>query len=253
MELCSCIIIYIYSCPVGNSEFVMETKDNVLPGPPFGTDSDSRLARIENTLSQLMSQLDQVPSLLSIATDSVDSSIMAAKQSGADIDEHIKSGIGLLTRLSDPKISTALNNLFDLIEQAPGLIALTTDAIDESMQKANQGSVKINDRIAGGISLLGRLSEPKMVKKVEQLIDLSDQLPGLVAMGIDSIDDLLRQGGGSNITFLKSVTEALSEAQAQAPAKIGGVFGFARAIKDSDRQKTLGLLMNVMKNLGKKL
>jgi uncharacterized protein YjgD (DUF1641 family) len=56
-----------------------------------------------------------------------------------------------------------------------------------------------------------------------------------------------------NLIFLKNVGDAMTEAQNQEPAKIGGVFGILRALKDPGRQKALGFLMNVLKNLGNKI
>jgi len=87
---------------------------------------------------------------------------------------------------------------------------------------------------------------------------LTDQLPGLIAMGMDSADEGYRhlEASGVDLTALAKVTTsagaALSAAEKEEAQRVG-VFGLLRAMKDPDRQKAMGFLMNFLKNLGKKL
>jgi len=220
------------------------------------TSIEDRLAGIEASLSKLTAGLNQAPTMLSIATDSVDELLSKANQNGTDVDQRIQNGLQLLGRLSDPKVSTALNNLLDMVDKAPGLVSMVADAADEQIAKANQGNISLEDRIAGMTKLLGKISDPSMVEKVENLIKLTDQGPGLMAMMVDSMDEFMAKNSmldPQNLTFLKQSGEALTQAINEPPAKVGGLFGLLRSLKDPDRQKALGLLMNVLKNLGNKL
>ncbi|GAB5553843.1 MAG: hypothetical protein Sapg2KO_34340 [Saprospiraceae bacterium] len=225
---------------------------------------EDRLSRIERSLDRIASGMDQAPVMLSMATDSIDEYIDAAKQKGIQIEDRFQDTLHLLGRLSDPKINQSLNNLLDTLEQAPGLVSMTVDSVDELVRQSNQGTVRLDDRIAGMGQLLNKLSDPKMVERLNGLITLSEQAPGLMALTVDSIDafmiryeqefkDSLSFLQRDNLVFLKNVGEAMTEAQNQEPAKVGGVFGLLRALKDSGRQKALGFLMNVLKNLGNKL
>lgn len=225
---------------------------------------EDRLSRIERSLDRIASGMNQAPVMLSMATDSIDEYLGAAKQEGIQIEDRLKDTLHLLGRLSDPKINRSLNNLLDTIEQAPGLVSMTMDTVDELVSQSNQGAVRLDDRIAGVGQLLRQLSDPQMVERLNGLMKISEQAPGLMAMTVDSIDafmvrydqefkDSLSFLHRDNLMFLKNVGEAMNEAQNQEPAKVGGVFGLLRALKDSGRQKALGFLMNVLKNLGNKL
>ncbi len=214
--------------------------------------TNDRLERIESMLENIVSQMNQVPSLIAIATDTIDEGFNKTSQSGVQIEERVQNGMSLITRLSDPNISKSMHQLLDFIELAPGLIALSADMVDESVHKANAQGINVSDRISTLSTLLETLSRPEMSDKLSQLVAFSDQAPGLAAMAVDSIDDIMRKGGGG-FDLLMSIQAAVTNAQAEAPAKVGGIFGLMKAIKDPDRQKALGFFMNILKQLGKQL
>jgi len=212
---------------------------------------EDRLRRIEDSLSKITDAMDQAPSLNSIATDTVDEMFSDAKRQGVDVDERFKNAIALLGRLSDPNVSGALNGLLDFVEQAPGLISIAADSIDEGIQDINSGTIKMDDRIATGKQLLMRLSDPAMAQKIDGLLNLADQAPSLVSIAVDSIDEVM--GTGENITFLKETADAILRAKNESPATVGGLWGTLRAFRDPDRQKALGFIMNALKNIGKNI
>jgi len=225
---------------------------------------EARLERIERSLEKITSNIDQAPSMMSIAADSVDELLSNAKNDGKDIDSRIKDGLHLLGRLSDPKVNASLNGLIDLLEQSPGLVSMAADSMDEVIAQSNSGPIRLDDRIRGITHVLNKLSDPVMVDKLDNLLELADQAPGLVSMTVDSIDEFMQRNPylvedtlsflkQENLIFLKQAGDALTEAQSQQPAKVGGIFGLLRTLKDPDRQNALGFLMNVLKNLGKKI
>lgn len=225
---------------------------------------EERLDRIEKTLDKIAQGLGQAPALLSIATDSIDEIIQDSETSEVKVDDRIKSGLSLLVRLSDPKINESINGLLDLLEQGPGLASMVVDSVDETIDQCNQGMVRLDDRLKSVNHLLTVISDPEMITKIDGLIEFSNQMPGLAAMTIDSIDEFFNTYGSEfadtmaflqkeNLLFLKNAGDALIEAQSEPPSKVGGIFGLLRTLKDPDRQRALGFFMNVLKNLGKKL
>ena len=225
---------------------------------------EERLSRMERTLEKISEGLQQAPVMLSIATDSVDEILRESKSKGISTEDRIKSGLHLLSRLSDPKINSALNGLLDTIEQAPGLISMLADTVDETIVNSNNGSVRLDDRIKAVTTVVSQLSDPATVEKLMQLMKLGDQLPGLMAMTMDSVDDFMHQHGKEfidslsfldkdNLLFLKQAGDAFEEAKNEPSAPVGGIFAIMRAMKDPGRQKALGFLMNVLKNLGNKI
>lgn len=88
---------------------------------------------------------------------------------------------------------------------------------------------------------------------------LADQAPGLIAMTVDMFDEGMKEVMAKDFD-LSSIMElagesnrALIAAKAEPPAKVGGIFGLLRLIKDKDRQKGLGFLMNFLKHLGRNI
>ena len=225
---------------------------------------EERLARIEQAIGKISGNLEQAPVMASIATDSLDELLSKAKNNGADVDQRMQDALSLLGRLSDPKITTALNNLLDFVEQAPGLISMLTDSVDEGLKKANSGKHPLDTRIASAVGLVDKISNPEMLAKIEDFMSLVDQGPGLMAMAMDSMDEFMRRNGDTvndllaflqkdNLLLLKNAGDAFTEAQQEPPAKVGGLFGMLRTLRDPGRQKALGLLMNVLKNFGNKI
>jgi uncharacterized protein YjgD (DUF1641 family) len=213
---------------------------------------EERLARIEGMLDKISQGVNQAPSMVAIATDSMDEMIRNAGRDGVSFEESLGNGIHLLKRLADPKLSNALNNLIDIIEQGPGLLSIAMDTMDETIGNSNQGRVRLDDRINAVAHLLMRLSDPKIIEKLEGVVDLADQSSGLLAIGMDSFDELMVKNS-KNLDFVKKLGEAFEEARNQEPEKVGGIFRLLRLVKDPDRQKALGFLMNILKQFGKKI
>ncbi len=226
-------------------------------------DLNKRLERIEQSLNRITSALDQAPGLMSIATDSIDSMFEENKKTGGDGDAQLRRGINLLARLTDPKIQNSLHQMLDLIEQGPGLSAMAVDSMDEMIYNLNISNESFQERIEATSGLLLKLSSSKQIAKMEQLLEMADRLPGIVAMIIDSIDRIMNDHGEiisdmlaflnkENLLFLKQVADSLTEAQEQQSEKMG-ILGVMKAMRDPDRQRTMGFLMNVTKNLGNNL
>lgn len=218
---------------------------------------EQRLESIEKKLDRLASIAEEAPVMMSMATDSVDELITQAKDKGVDVDKRIRDGLHLLGRLSEPEVNHALNGLVDFVEQAPGLLSMAADSVDEEIRKVNSGSVRLDDRIEGVRHLLNKLTHPEMLEKLNGLMKLADQAPGLSAMMVDSLDEFMADNSAlmdpANLDFLKKAGESLSEAQSEPTERIKGIFGFYRAINDSDNQRALGFLLKVLKKLGQKI
>jgi uncharacterized protein YjgD (DUF1641 family) len=163
----------------------------------------------------------------------------------------------LLTRLDT--IEQAVDNLATMMQQGPGMVAMLADTADEMYRTADAQGVNVEERLQNALLLAEKLTAPAMVEKLDGLLSLSDQLPGLVAMTMDTVDEGMRNAIANGIdpqalaNWAGQAGQALCEAQAEPPAKVGGIFGLLRALNDKDRQKALGFLMNFLKHLGSKL
>lgn len=216
-----------------------------------------------------------------------------------------EAGQRLNERLSDEKTLNALDNILgrietlekavvrlsDLMTQGPGLISMAADMADEAYQQSAERGVQLEERLGTALQLAERLTAPATVEKLNALLDFSDQLPGLMAMGVDVLDEGYKQAAAQGldlgtlstqgISVLKRLSEvlstqefealmesgvlspkaleiigqmgvALTASQAEKPKPVGA-FGMLRALNDPDRQRALGFLMQFTKKFGEQL
>lgn len=215
------------------------------------------------------------------------------------------NGTELQVRLNQPEMALALNRLLDRIDtleqavstltatlgQAPGFIAMAGDILDEGYRKAAASGTNLEERAMSGLALLNRLTEPRLVAQLEQLLALATQAPGLLAMAGDMVDDayrsaanagvdvelMLRKGATAAVKFsevvasdsfdtllesgmiepntleiLGSLGKALRVSRAAPPKPVGPLRAL-NALRDPDVQKALGFLLSFAKAFGKTL
>ncbi|NNF36384.1 MAG: DUF1641 domain-containing protein [Saprospiraceae bacterium] len=214
---------------------------------------EARLDRIEQMLEKITSMVDQAPPLVSMVMDTVDETIAQADKE-APIQERLDAAGELLKRISRPETLQGINKLIDFADQVPGLTSMAADTIDEIAFNSNQQKHGLQERLNGLGNLFQKLTDPNTMAKVEQLIALSDQIPGLVAMAVDTVDevaigtDLM---GPQNMDLLKSAMKANQYANTVPPAKISGIFSLMRVLKDKEVQGMLGFMINFAKAFGK--
>ncbi|MDX1684591.1 MAG: DUF1641 domain-containing protein [Saprospiraceae bacterium] len=153
------------------------------------------------------------------------------------------------------RIEAALGQLTKTTENVPDLMAIGADTADELARQGESRGIDPVERAEAGMSLLLTLSEPETLKNLQSLVKLSNQFPGIMAMGVDSMDEIVRETScmtEENLAFVIKATEAVTEANSEPPPKVG-LFGMLSALSDPDRQKALGHILNILKKLGKKL
>lgn len=223
---------------------------------------DGLLAKIdslEKAVSNLTTIMQQGPGMVAMVTDMADEAYRKADASGISIDTRFGNALTIAEKLTAPAMVEKLDGLMTLVDQAPGLVAMTVDMADEAYRKADASGVSIDARLGNALVLAEKLTAPAMVEKLDGLMTLADQAPGLVAMTVDIFDEGMKEVMKKDFDF-KSILEladesnrALIAAKAEPPAKVGGIFGLLRLIKDKDRQKGLGFLMNFLKHLGRNI
>lgn len=153
------------------------------------------------------------------------------------------------------RIEKILEQLTGATRDLPALMAIGADTADELARQGESHGIDPVARAQAGVDLLLTLSEPETLNNLKGLVKLSNQFPGIMAMGVDTVDDLVRTTdcmSEENLAFVTKAVEAVTEANAE-PAERIGLFGLLGALSDPDRQKALGHVMNILKKLGKKL
>jgi len=248
-----------------------------------------RIDTLEAAVDRLATALERGPGMLSMATDMADEEISNAQQRGIDIEERLSNALHLAEKLTAPAMVEKLDRLAELSDQLPGLASMAADMADEGYQRAAEQGVELEQRLRLGLEMLEKLTRPDMAERLSQLMELSEQLPGLMAMGVDILDEGYRRAAEQGIdwnTLGDRGVEMLSQLSAllaseefkalmnsgvlhpstlQVVAKAGkamvdsnreevkpaGIFTTLRAMGDKDRQKALGFLLSFSKHFGK--
>lgn len=162
----------------------------------------------------------------------------------------------LLARLDT--IEEAVKGLEQTMHQAPGMVAMVTDMADEAYRKADTKGIAVEARLNNALVMAEKLTRPEMVTKLNDLIAMSDQLPGIVAMAVDTLDEGLRKARENGlepealVDWAGQFGTAMRAAQNEPTQKMG-LFGMMRALNDPDRQKALSFSLNFLKHLGKQM
>ena len=217
----------------------------------------SKIDSLEKAVSNLTTIMRQAPGMVAMATDIADETYRNAAENGINVEDRLKNALNIAEKLTTPAMVEKIDGLIKMTDQAPGIMAMTMDMADEAYRKAASNGIEIEDRLKNAAILAEKLTAPAMVEKLEGLIKMSDQLPGLLAMTMDIVDEGMKNALESDFDFpalanlAKDSTQALTAAKGEPPAKVGGIFSILRLLKDKDRQKGLGFLMNFLKHLGR--
>lgn len=180
---------------------------------------------------------------------------------------HTNGAVALQERLNDPETTATLNRLLDRIDtleqtvatltdtvqQAPGMVAMVTDIVDETYREAQASGMDLDQQLKGGLSLLHKLTEPHTVavlsrlierlETLEPLLEMAEQAPGLAAMMVDITDDAYRQAASNGVDI-----EAVFRKGAETATKLCAVVCSAEfdAVMESGvlEPKTLSVIGN---------
>ena len=90
------------------------------------------------------------------------------------------------------RIEGSIARLSSQVGQLPGLVAIATDVGDETAARVQSAGINIDQRMQNLLQLIERLSSNNTLQKVDQLIQLTDRLPGSLAMIADVVDESIR-------------------------------------------------------------
>jgi uncharacterized protein YjgD (DUF1641 family) len=190
---------------------------------------DARLERIEQRLAKLDPLLEAAPGLVAVLGDTFDE---FSDQVG-DLDERVRAALHLLERATRPKTLKQLEAALDIVESAPGLVAMLGDSFDEFATSLAERGVPLDQIV------------PELVKSLELLIDLltNEQVRQLLA------SDLLLPNA---ITALGTAARALAVAQHTRTEPLG-LLGALRAMSEPEVQRAVGFALDVARRFGANL
>jgi uncharacterized protein YjgD (DUF1641 family) len=218
----------------------------------------ARLDTVEESLAKLSDAMHQGPGMIAMAADMADEAYRKADAQGINLEDRLQNALTLAEQLTAPEMVDKISQLTEFASQAPGLVAMTGDMLDEAYRRADASGISIDERLGTALTLAEKLTAPDMVGKLDDLMSLANQLPGIIAMGVDTLDEGLRQARANGlepetmVEWASQFGRAMREAQ-ETPAKPVGLFGMVTALRDRDRQKAMSFSLNFLKALGKQL
>lgn len=218
-----------------------------------------RIDTLENAVNKLTVVMEQGPGMVSMVADMADDTYRKAAADGVDLEQRLHNALSIAEKLTAPAMVEKLNTVLEFTDQAPGLISIGMDAVDDQLRRASANGVDVEERLKNALHVAEKLTAPEMTEKLDQLLILADQAPGLIAMAADSFDEQMKKLNLSTIDvdglleIARQASVAVSDAKQMPEAKVGGIFSMLRTMKDPDRQKAIGFVMNIAKAYGKQL
>jgi hypothetical protein len=126
-------------------------------------------------------------------------------------------------RLDDPDTGEKVGRLLDRLDQIetlldrvemvtatiPAAVATAADTFDGIASRGQEKGIDIDERVSGALQLAEKLTEPRtiivlsqLVERVDQLqelLELADQAPGFVAMAVDTVDHVVQRANEAGI------------------------------------------------------
>lgn len=190
---------------------------------------ETRLERIEAVLGRLENITGQVPGLLAMAGDVLDE---AARRDGR-MDERGTAIRDLVERATRPETLRALSALLDLLEQAPGLLGMVGDVVDEASGQVAAAGVDLHEATENGMALMRGVVQLLSYPETAELIE-----SGILSRGA--------------LRGVNRVAASIAAADAE-PIKPIGPLGAALSLGNRDLQYALGFALNVGRALGHSL
>lgn len=180
---------------------------------------DARLATIERALETLHEGAHAATQTAATLTDIADHAAARAADEGIDLDARLRANLRLIERLSAPETTARLERMLarlehvepalDALEQAPALVATTTDILDGWARRLGDAGVDVEDRARRIGALVSGLSAPETLELFEalmarrehlmQALKMSQELPNMLAVVTDIIDHAIARAADQGI------------------------------------------------------
>jgi uncharacterized protein YjgD (DUF1641 family) len=122
--------------------------------------------------------------------------------------EPVEQALSRIERRLD-RLESSIARLTHVLDQAPMMMASFTDVADAHIRDAAAEGVDVDARARRAVRMVGRFTEPAMLDtlesladradKLEQTIELLDQLPGQMAMLADVADTYLSEAARNGV------------------------------------------------------
>jgi uncharacterized protein YjgD (DUF1641 family) len=182
----------------------------------------SRLDKLEQSVEKLTSLIEQGPGMLSMVTDTADEAIRSAESKGVYVEDRLNNALRLAEKLTAPEMVEKVEKALSLANQLPGMASMFTDMVDEGYRNAAEKGIDVEERMSQALTLAEKLTSPEMMEKLDGLMKLSDQVPGLVSMVTDMADESIQAASEKGVDVEARFRNALVVAEKLTDPKMVG-------------------------------
>ena len=207
-----------------------------------------RAGQLDRMADQLGQVTENAPNLLATLVDLADSVSRSASQQGIDLEERGKGLLQLLVQFTNPATLEAANRLVAELpvlakaaQEAPNLLAIVMDVLDEFTQKLKTEDIDVEKSLRQGLHAalwLGeRISETEL-----------DRLGTLLR------SDVLDENAVETVAMAGTALAKCQDGSCDldAPQRVG-VFGLLAALRDPNVQRFAGFALRFSKCFGNSL
>jgi uncharacterized protein YjgD (DUF1641 family) len=154
------------------------------------------------------------------------------------------------------RMEKMITDLHDSVHQVPDLVAIAADTFDETVTTLDSRGVDVDTRLRGTLELIEMLTKPETLQSIQALLALANRGPDLISIGVDSLDEMMRDSNLDPIqlgTTTATVLESVQAASSMPATKAGGIFSIVGKLRDPEINLALGFIFNILKELGKNL
>ena len=168
-------------------------------------------------LNFALDAMDQLPGMVSMAADVLDEAVRKSEARGVNVEERLDVALQLADKLTHPSMLDKLNMALDMADQAPGMVVMAADVLDETAQKLEARGVNLEERLDVALQLAEKLTHPSMLEKLNMALDAADQIPAMIVMAADTIDEAVRKADARGVNVeerfnkIIGITEKLTD------------------------------------------
>ena len=185
-------------------------------------------------LDRLLTLADEAPGMAAMVGDMVDETVRSAAARGVDIEARLRAGLAIAEKLTAPEMVAKLDQLLAFADEAPGLVAMVGDMVDETAV-----SLDLESRLRMGLQIAEKATQPANLAQLGEMFEvLLEAESGMLS------PDAVRTLG--------SMAQSMVAAKSDPRPKVG-LLALLRSLNDPDIQNTLGFLLNFGKRFGRSL
>ena len=185
-------------------------------------------------LDRLLALADEAPGMAAMVGDMVDETVRSAAARGVDIEARLRAGLAVAEKLTAPDMVAKLDQLLAFANEAPGLVAMVGDMVDETAV-----TLDLESRLKMGLQIAEKATQPANLAQLGEMFEvLLEAESGMLS------PDAVRTLG--------SMAQSMVAAKADPRPKVG-LLALLRSLNDPDIQNALGFLLNFGKRFGRSL